>query len=248
MSRAYLAFGRLARWDGCQLPFFTVQYDVRNWSYRVFSHNDVARQFLDQGWTKMTEQQFVANLYRLRGRHAPDLAAYGVDFSSAEWREDEPDPSATVTEDWPHQLMSTRRRNFEPVGQTRMTWRNPCLDMDLAVVDRDDRVSLVVDYKAPGAKVNMTSTNMQALAGLHTNRLSVSEAQPVPAMLVCYAPTKPEWEIRVHCLNATARMHLSYVLGGNGTTEQLADTIAGATWTDLSEAQWRSVLDAARDL
>ena len=52
----------------------------------------------------------------------------------------------------------------------------------------------------------------------------------------------------MHCLNQSARLHLAYVLGGGGTTEQLADTIAGAEWTDLSEAQWRSVLDAARDL
>lgn len=248
VSRTYEAFGRLHRETGEQLPFFTVQYDVRNWSYRVFSHNESARQFLDQGWTKMTEQQFARNLYRLRGRHAPELAAYGVDFSTAAWLDDESDPVARVREDWPHQLMSTRRRNFEPVGSTRMSWRNPCLDVDLAITDRNDRLLLVVDYKAPGAKVNMTTANLKALSSLYTPQSAYSEPKPVPAMLVCYAPTKPEWGIRVHCLNAPARSHLSYVLGGEGTAEQLAEAVAGIEWVDLSESQWQSVLDAARDL
>ncbi|ATN93777.1 hypothetical protein SEA_ABT2GRADUATEX2_42 [Streptomyces phage Abt2graduatex2] len=248
VAAAYTAFGRLHRKTGEQLPFLTVQYDVRNWSYRVFAHNEPAWHFLGRGWTKMTEQQYVNNLYRLRGRHAPDLAAYGVDFSSAEWLDDEPDPSHRLTEDWPHQLMSTRRRNFEPVGQTRMTWRNPCLDVDLAVVDRDENLALVVDYKAPGARINMTSTNMQALGGLHSSRGLRGSGFGVAAMLVSYQPTKPQWQVRVHCLNQSARLHLAYVLGGGGTTEQLAATIAGAEWTDVSEAQWRSVLDAARDL
>lgn len=244
---AHRAFGRLHCWDGSQLPFFTVQYDVRNWSYRAFAHNESAREFFGSNWTKMTEQQFVLNLYRLRGRHAPELAAYGVDFSSAQWLDHEPDPSQPLTEDWPHQLMSTRRRCFEPVGQTRMRWRNPCLDVDLAVMDRDDQVALIVDYKAPGAKVNMTSTNMQALSSLFATR-GVRTGVGVAAMLVCYAPTKPQWEVRVHCLNQAARLHLSYVLGGDGSPEQLADAVSGIEWVDLSEKQWRSVLDAARDL
>ena len=247
VAAAYHAFGRLHRKTGEQLPFLTVQYDTRNWSYRVFSHNEAAWHFTGRGWTKMTEQQFVLNLYRLRGRHAPDLAAYGVDFSSASWLDDEPDPSATVTEDWPHQLMSTRRRNFEPLGQTRMTWRNPCLDIDLAVADRDDQVALVVDYKAPGAKINMTSTNVQALSGLYSAR-GLRGDVGVAAMLVSYQPTKPHWGFRVHCLNQSARLHLSYVLGGEGTPEQLAEAVAGIEWVDVTEAQWRSVLDAARDL
>ena len=244
---AHTAFGRLHRVTGEQLPFFTVQYDVRNWSYRLFAHNDSARQFLGSGWTKMSEQQFVRNLYRLRGRHAPDLAAYGVSFSDEPWPEEEPSANRVVIEDWPHQLMSTRRRCFEPVGQTRMTWRNPCLDVDLAVVDRYDRVALVVDYKAPGAKVNLSSTNLKALSGLLTSRGARAD-MAVPAMLVCYEQIKPEWTVKVHCLNQSARMHLSYVLGADGTPEQLAEAVAGIDWVDLSEGQWRSVLDAARDL
>ena len=247
VSAAYLAFGRLQRKTGEQLPFFTVQYDVRNWSYRVFGHNDAARAFLDSsGWTKMDEQQFMANLYRLRSRHMPDLSAYGVVPATGSWMDDETDAGMQVTEVWPHQLMSTRRRNFEPVGQTRMTWRNPCLDIDLAVVDRDERVALVVDYKATGARINLDSTNMQALSNLYTGRSR--DLMVVPAMLVSYTPGMPEWAFRVHCLNQSARMHLAYVLGGEGTTEQLANTIAGSEWVDLSEPQWRSVLDAARDL
>ena len=247
-ASVHTAFGRLHRATGEQLPFFTVQYDTRNWSYRVFGHNDAARSFLDQsGWSKMTEQQYVWNLYRLRGRHAPELAPYGVDFSSKSWLDDEPDPMLRAGEDWPHQLMSARRRNFEPVGQTRMRWRNPCLDVDLAVVGRDDRVALLVDYKGPSARIHLSSTNLTALSGLLTRR-SVREDTAVPAMLVSYAPMSPEWAVRVHCLNSAARMHLSYVLGGEGTPEQLAETVAGVEWVDLSEGQWRSVLDAARDL
>lgn len=246
VASTYRAFGRLRRETGEQLPFFTVQYDVRNWSYRVFTHNDAAREFLGLGWTKMTEQQFVMNLYRLRGRHTVELAAYGVDFSTGAWPDDEPEDQR-IHEDWPHQLMSTRRRCFEPVGQTRMTWRNPCLDIDLAVTDKADHVSLVVDYKAPGAKINLTSTNVKALAGLYTAR--GREPFGVAAMLVSYAPTKPQWDIRVYCLNKSARMHLSYVLGVDyADPDQMARTIAGAEWTDLSEAQWRRVLDVARDL
>lgn len=248
VANAYRAFGRLHRKTGEQLPFFTVQYDVRNWSYRVFAHNDPARQFLGLGWTKMTETEYVRNLYRLRGRHAPDLAAYGVSFGTDRWDSlDDPAEPLQVLEDWPHQLMSARRRNFEPVGQTRMTWRNPCLDVDLAVVDRDDNVALVVDYKAPSARINLTSTNMQALGGLYATR-GLRGGVGVAAMLVSYQPTKPQWGFRVHCLNQSARMHLSYVLGGEGTPEQLAEAVAGIEWVDVTEAQWRSVLDAARDL
>jgi len=248
-ASVHTAFGRLHRATGEQLPFFTVQYDTRNWSYRVFGHNDAARSFLDQsGWSKMTEQQYVWNLYRLRGRHAPELAPYGVDFSSKSWLDDEPGPSATVAEDWPHQLMSARRRNFEPVGQTRMRWRNPCLDVDLAVVGRDDRVALLVDYKGPSARIHLSSTNLTALSGLLTRR-GVREDTAVPAMLVSYAPMSPEWAVKVYCLNPSARSHLSYVLGGSdGTPEQLAEAVTGIEWVDLSESQWRSVLDAARDL
>jgi len=245
---AHTAFGRLHRETSEQLPFFTVQYDTRNWSYRLFAHNDSARQFLGSGWTKMSEQQFVRNLYRLRGRHAPDLAAYGVSFSDEPWPEEEPSANRVVIEDWPHQLMSTRRRCFEPVGQTRMTWRNPCLDVDLAVVDRYDRVALVADYKAPGAKVNMSSTNLKALSALYTSQ-GLRGRIGVPAMLVCYEPGKPEWTVKVHCLNKSARMHLSYVLGGtDGTPEQLAEAVAGINWVDLSESQWQQVLNAARNL
>jgi len=225
-----------------------VQYDVRNWSYRVFGHNDAARSFLDRsGWTKMTEQQFVLNLYRLRGRHAPNLAAYGVSFSDAEWADEEPSVNRVVIEDWPHQLMSTRRRCFEPVGQTRMTWRNPCLDVDLAVVDRYDRVALVVDYKGPSARIHLSSANLTALSGLLTSR-GVRVDMAVPAMLVSYAPMSPEWAVKVHCLNQSARMHLSYVLGADGTPEQLAEAVAGIGWVDLSEGQWQQVLNVARDL
>ncbi|AMD42784.1 hypothetical protein SEA_XKCD426_43 [Streptomyces phage Xkcd426] len=247
VAAAYRAFSSLYRETGEQLPLFTVQYDPRNWAYSVFPHNAPARDFLPtggDGWSRMTEAQFVLNLYRLRGRHAPDLAAYGVDIATSAWIATEPSPDHQWPERWPHQLMSTRRRCFEPVGQTRMSWRNPCVDIDLAVVDRDNRVSLVVDYKAPGAKINVDSTNMRALAAMHTGRSRIG----VAAMVVSYEPTKPEWGIRAYCLNQSARLHLSYVLGSGDDMDALAETIGGTGWVDLSERQWINVLNAARDL
>lgn len=245
---AHNAFGNLFRETGEQLPFLTVQYDTRNWSYRAFAHNEPAQQFLGDGWTKMTETEYVRNLYRLRGRHAPGLAPYGVDFQTSRWDSlDDPEPGQQVAEDWPHQLMSTRRRNFEPIGQTRMRWRNPCLDIDLAVVGRDQELALVVDYKAPSARINLASTNLKALSAL-CPRNGVRNSYPVAAMLVSYVPGMPEWTMRVYCLNKSSRAHLSYVLGGEMATEPLNAVIVGTTWVDLTERQWQNVLNAARDL
>lgn len=247
VSAAYSAFSNMYRETGEQLPFFTVQYDPRNWAYRIFGHNVPARDFLGTGgWHKMTEVEFVANLYRLRGRIAPDLSPYGVVTAHDPWIETEPSPDFHLPEVWPHQLMSTRRRCFEPVGQTRLTWRNPCVDIDLALVDASNRVSLVVDYKAPNAKVNVASTNMQTLSGLRTRQRGMT----VPAMVAQYLPDESGWTFRVHCLNKNARLHLAYVLGleKEGSLSALAHTIAGGEWVSLTEVQWRNVLNCARDL
>jgi hypothetical protein len=249
VSSAYSAFGTLHRKTGEQLPFFTVSYDSRNWAYSVFPHNPSAREFLSRpaGWVHMTELQFVDSLYRLRGRYRPELAAYGVDLATDEWIESEPSPDRAVTESWRHQLMSSRRRGFEPVAQTRPSWRNPCVDIDLAVIDKTGDVALLVDYKSPGAKVNPKTTNMQAMSSLHSYR-----GTPVAAMLVSYEPTtaplRAGWVFRVYCLNQSARLHLAYTLGPSDDYETAARAIGGAEWVDLSEQQWRDVLNAARDL
>jgi len=233
---------------GVQLPFFTVQYDVRNWSYRLFGHNLPAREFLDRmGWVPMTEQQFADSLYRLRGRHTPDLTSAGVVFERNDWLPEDPAEGLKVSEDWPHQLMSTRRRNFEPVGQTRMSWRNPCLDIDLAVPDPDGRLSLLVDYKAPGARVNLKSTNVEALGSLFV--ALPQGGLNVAAMVVRYQPTKPYWGIQVHCVNQSARQLLSYALGATSADPAaMSQAIAGNEWVDLTERQWLDVLGVASKL
>lgn len=249
VAQAYRAFGSLYRETGEQQPFFTVMYDPRNWSYKVFGHNESARSFLDAaGWVKMTEQQFVNNLYRLRGRYMPQLSQMGVEFATAEWLPDEIYEFAGNAEAWPGQFMSERRRNFEPVGQTRMTWRNPCLDIDLAVTDRDGHISLLVDYKAPGAKVNVTNTNAAAMSKLYVTSRSYRVA--VPAMVVSYVPEGDWWRFRVHCLNNSAQQHLAYALGcmGDFDMDTMAKTIAGVEWVDLTEAEWCAVLRVARDV
>lgn len=251
---AHAAFSQLGVNDRVtghrQLPFFTAVYDVRNWAYRLFAHNDTAWSLFEgTHWVSMTERQFVELLYRLRGRISPDLAAYGVQGADEMWLPCDPDQPPTVREPWPHQVMSERRRNFEPVGQTRMTWRNPVLDIDLAVIDRSRRVALVADYKAPGARVNPDSTNVKALSQLMTRYSPSGQPSEVPAYLVQYQPSRPQWGLRAMPLNQAASRHLSYVLGGLGDVDALAEVCARpGGWVDLREPQWREVLTVARDL
>ncbi len=234
---AYRAFGRLGALSGVfsnQLPFITVQYDHRNWSYRLFGHNDAGRQFLGgPGWLPMSEAGFVDHLYRLRGRMVPDLAPYGVRFATESW-DDAALPGFVRTT----RVMSERRRDFEPVQQVRASWRVPCTDVDLAVVDRNDHVSLVVDYKAAGGPINLKSTNLAALAKLRSLSGDGHFSTSVPAMVVAYTQQEPRWRMRVHCLNQAAWDRLARVLGAPGVTPP--------DWVDLSEDQWRGVLDAAR--
>lgn len=248
VSAAYTAFGRLSRSDGSTLPFLTVQYDPRNWSFRLFPHNRAAFDFTGhEGWWPVNELRFVSELYRLRGRPMPDLEPYGITYSTAPWLSQEPFRPA-VDEPWPHAAMSVRRRNYEPVAHVRAGQRNPCLDVDFAVLDRDRRVSLLVDYKAPGARVSLKSTNLTALADLFV-RPRAGGLVNVPAMVVRYEPTKPAWGFHVHCLNQTARMRLSYVLGASqAPAGTLAAAITGEDWVELTEAQWLDVLRCARDL
>lgn len=251
VGAAHRALGNLHRKNGEPLPFFTAQYDVRNWAFRLLGHNAAATKFLGHtGWAEMTENQFCASLYALRGRHAPVLAAYGVDFGTSPWIASEPSQDWSVPglppESWQGQHMSRRRRNYEPVEQTRATWRNPCLDIDQAVVAPDDRVALVVDYKAPGARINLTSTNMQALSGLYVQE--GRDLTEVPAMVVSYEQGENHWFYSVHCLNKYARHHLSYVLGQKSDVQTFAQAIAGDEWVSLSEQQWIDVLSCARDL
>lgn len=248
VGAAYEAMGALRRADGCSLPFFTAKYDPFNWAMKLFPHNDAARTFLlDETWRPMSETEFVSHLYRLRGRKVPDLSPYGVAWDKTPWSQFVRASSVRTAEQWPGQLMSERRRNYEPVGQVRAALRNPCVDIDLAVVDRDRQIGMVVDYKAPGARVSITSTNIEALSGLHVG--SGFSARNVPAFVVRYAPVKPAWTFKVHCANANARQLLSFALGhSDARSEALADAIGGADWVDLTEAEWLDVMRTARDL
>lgn len=243
---AYSAFSYLSREDGTSLPFLTVRYDPRNWSYSAVAHNTAGEVFLGStGWVHMTEHTLAAHLYRLRGRRMPDLTPYGVTFASAPWlmdvgpfSDDDMDPEA-----WPGASMSQRRRDFEPVEQTRMSWRNPCVDIDFAAIARDGRLSLVVDYKAPGAHLGLRSTNLKALSALHVGGIG-----PVPAFLVAYS-LGGEGDVplfRVHPVNATSRNFLAYALGTTSdSTGALAATVAGADWIALTGGGWRGVIECA---
>lgn len=249
VARDYLAMGQLHRETGEQLPFFTAQYHPTTWAFRLIPHNTSAREFLDSGeWVEMTERQFVNNLYRLRGRYMPDLEPYGVTLSNIGWKNSA--PVARVSETWPNQDVSMRRRNYEPALQVRAGWRNPCVDIDLAVTGADNRIALVVDYKAPGARINVTNTNVKALASLYATDSRFRHRQSVAAYVVAYEPSEVLWTFQVHCVNKAASQHLAFVLGGGDSDDmdRLAETVAGVEWVTLSEAQWCSVLDAARSL
>lgn len=246
VAQAYHAFGQLHRATGEQLPFMSAQYDRRNWAMRVFGHNTAAHDFLGtRDWVTMSEQQFSDNLYRLRGRFVPDLAPYGVTFRKDGWISTEPSPDAE-REVWPGAFMSQRRRNYEPGVQVRLTWRNPCTDVDFAVVDGTGSVALVVDYKAPGARTNLSSSNVAALSTLHTN--TGGGQWNVPTMVVKYQPTRPKWAFAVHCANREAFQLMAYVLAPSEDDETTARVIANAEWVELTEAQWLSVLRCAQNL
>lgn len=249
VADSFAALGHLYDASGKELPLFTVRYDPRNWAVKVFPHNPAAWTFMDgTGWRAMTEYQFAGMLYTLRERWMPDLSPFGVDFNDYPWIGTELSPER-VREAFPNADMSKRRREYEPVAQTRASWRNPCVDLDAIVVDRDRRLSLVVDYKGPLSRINLRSTNVTALASLYSKSAHHTGRMAVPAYVTHYAPAASGWTFRVHCANQAARLHLSYVLGSTSTdVDALAASIAGAEWVDLSEREWTSVLDAAQQL
>jgi hypothetical protein len=251
VGAAYRAFGRLGdlgAWD--TLPFLTARYDAATWSFELFPHNDAAQALLGQQsvaphWSKVTERTFAEVLYRMRGRELPDLSPYGV-----RWLDDFRPHTMTLPaaefEKWPGQNLSTRRRNWEPAVSVPFSQRVPCLDIDFAVVGRDEHVAALVDYKAYGAKADLKHANYKALASLTTFG---SIAVNVAAFVAEYAPVKPAWEFRVHCLNQSARLLLAYALGAtDASTPALASTVTGGEWIFLTEPEWYNVLRCARDM
>lgn len=252
-AAAYRAFGRLRDASAMdELPFLTARYDVRDWSMEVFPHNGAAVRLMGLAaprWVKLAEADFAELLYRMRGRQLPDLSAYGVAWNTDWLRTYGGDlPLAEGFERWPGEPMSVRRREYEPLASVPFGQRVPCLDVDFAVIDHEERVAMLVDYKAAGGRMpgKLDHPNLKALASMTCGGLS---GVNVAAFVAEYAPQPSGWELRVHCLNKSARLLLAYALGAVGAdTSVLASTVAGAEWVPLTETEWTDVLRCARDV
>lgn len=243
-SAAYRGFANLySSRDGGQLPFLTAVYEPGSWAMRILAHNEAAQLLVGKGWAHMTERQFATVLYTMRDKILPDLAAYGVEWNTLNWSVATP----PFSEAWPGELMSRRRRAYEPSIPVPFKLRVPCMDVDLAVVDVDDRIALVADFKRHPYGVHPRPTddyNARALSSL-----ALKGGPDVAAFLVAYAPQPGRWNYNLYPLNTSARSLLSYTLGSTGAgTKQLADAIAGNGWLPVAEPQWLDVLKCARDL
>jgi hypothetical protein len=240
VGRAFEAVASLRRDDGPQLPFLTAQYDPRNWAFRLFGHNGAARDLLGtSGWLAVTEHHFARLLYRLRGRVMPDLEPFGVTFSTAPWLQYDGQQAVTG---WPGQDMSVRRRAYEPepTDQLRVPFslRNPCADIDLAVVGRSGAVALLVDYKLASAHVDPSHKTHQAMSGIRDN-----DGRTVPSLIVKYDPSGDQWKFHALALNRAGELLLIDVLT---STYAIAPTSELNDWAYLDERRWLAVLDAAR--
>lgn len=245
VGRAFEAVASLRRDDGPRLPFLTAQYDPRNWAFRLFGHNDAARDLLGTGgWLAVTEQHFARLLYRLRGRVMPDLEPFGVSFSTAPWLQYDGQQKVTS---WPGQDMSVRRRAYEPETQlgSDSRWRrvpfslrNPCADIDLAVVGRSGAVSLLVDYKLASAAVDPSHKTHQAMSGIRDN-----DGHTIPSLIVKYDPSGDQWKFHALALNRPGELLLIDVLT---SSRAIAPTRELNDWAYLDERRWLAVLDTAR--
>ncbi len=239
VGATYRALSELRGPMGTLLPFISVKYDPRNWAMNLFGHNDPARDLIGaSGWVPMTEEHFVRLLYRLRGRQLPNLANHGVVLSTGEWIEG---VAALPPEGWAGQEMSVRRRGYEPEGQgVQFRTRNPCADIDLAVVgQKSGKVALVVDYKMTGAPINPGHKTHKAMSGL-----TDLSGDQIPSMIVQYDPTGNRWRYDVWCLNAPAQ---ALLYGFMVRTNALAPGHGScSTWTYVDEARWWQLLEEAQ--
>lgn len=246
----YRAFGDLHNDTGGKpLPFLTAAYDPRNWAMKVFPHNEAARSLMGtQGlaphWVAVTEHHFAAQLFAMRGRSLPDMFGYGVEWSTAPWMADNLEASRHE-QPFPGADISARRRAYEPVVSAPMRVKLPCLDIDLAIADRDDKLSLVVDYKRPNATCDVKGTNATALASL-----ARPVGPPVAAMMTRYwGDDRNGRYFEAWPLNRSASRHLSYTLGAvDARPDVLAKAVAGDHWVRLTEDEWLSVLKVAKEL
>lgn len=251
VASAYRAFGRLHdSANSAPLPFLTAVYDPRNWAMRLFPHNPAATKLLPglsdhNGWAHhVSEQQFAKLLYGMRGRSVPDMFGYGVEWAEGSWLALEP-LGRTVPLPFPCADMSARRRSYEPGVAAPMRTKLPCLDVDLAVVDPEGRLALVVDYKRTGAICDVNGTNATALASL-----AHPSGQLAPALMTRYWGSRASgWFFEAYPLNGIASSHLAYVLGCNDAPASvMAKAVAGGQWVRLIESHWLDVLRVARDL
>jgi len=248
-AAAHRAFSSLHNDAGDLLPFLTVVYDPRNWAMKLFPHNKAASALMEDlpdriGWSLASEQKFAELLFAMRGRPLPDMFGYGVDWREDKWLELEP-LGERPSQPFPCADLSERRRAYEPTVSAPMRVKLPCLDVDLAVVDPDHLLSLVVDYKRVGAVCDTAGTNATALASL-----AYPSGALVPAFMTRY--TSGETGPRVfetYPLNKTASMLLSYALScWDAPARILARAEAGDQWVSLTEEQWLDVLKAAQDV
>jgi hypothetical protein len=240
VGQAYAAFSSLRGPLGTLLPFITVQYDPRNWAMQLFAHNEPAAELLgidERQWLLCTELHFARTLYRLRAHHLPEHVSGSIDFSTAPWLRH--DGALPVT-GWPGQDMSVRRRNYEPTGNgVRFSDRNPCTDVDLAVVGRrSGQVALVVDYKLHSAYIQPDHKTHKAMAGLING-----VGDQIPSMIVRYDPTGDRWRYEVYCLNGSAKHLLQAIMID---TNAVSPRWTADGWVLVDEARWEGLLSQVR--
>lgn len=235
---AYYAFSSLHRWTGEELPFFTVLYDPRNWAMKLFGHNDSARELIGvNGWLPCTEEHFVRLLYRLRGRKLPVLSSYGIELSDGPLIA-QAGPFQTLG--WAGQDMSIRRRDYEPEGVgVRFNMRNPCTDVDLAVISRKSgRLALLVDYKLEGAHIEPGHKTHRAMSQLRSE-----DGREVPSMIVRYDPGGDRWKFHALPLNSSAQDLLYGYMVLTRAFAGIPDGDSCEGWTYVNEERWVGLLE-----
>lgn len=245
--RAYAGFGELSGPNG-PLPFLTAVYDPYNWAKTLYAHNPAARALMpyDQKMNQVSEYDFAAILYRMRGRYIADELDRSVQLNTDGWNQFR--GPVRGEEAWPGQFMSLRRREYEPEHQARWSSLLPCVDIDLAVVDERGKLALVADYKSTSATARR-NTSSSALGKLYAGG-DAGYSERVPAFLVRGGTAMWHRGVMVHPLNLSGTRHLSFALGHlDADPTLMAEVINGQgradVWHQLTEAQWEGVLSLA---
>lgn len=247
VARTYAGFGELSGPNG-PLPFLTAVYDPYNWAMTLYAHNSVARAVADMDGkvTRVSEYEFAAILYRMRGRYIADELDPSVTLCGNPWNRFQ--GPVRGEEAWPGQFMSIRRREYEPEHQARWSSLLPCVDIDLAVVDERGRLALVADYKSTSATARR-NTSSSALGSLYAGG-DAGYSERVPAFLVRGGTAMWHRGVHVHPLNLSAVQHLSFALGHlDADPTLLSEVITQGegpdVWHQLTGVQWEGVLALA---